>query len=57
MILYKGKAKDYSMKKVREYLGKKYGVVISPSSRIGEIEMTCQTSKERLEAWKKKLTT
>ena len=59
MILYKGKAKDYSFKKIRERLAKRYGVTISDnaSELLGELELTCQTSEKRLETWTKKLTT
>ena len=59
MILYKGKAKDYSVKKIREQLAKRYGVTISDndSQLLGELELTCQTSEKRLETWTKKLTT
>jgi|TARA_B100000073_G_scaffold324674_1_gene307786 hypothetical protein len=59
MILYKGKAKDYSLKKIREQVAKRYGVIVSHKSSqlIGELELTCQTSRERLETWTKKLTT
>ena len=59
MILYKGKAKDYSFKKIREQLAKRYGVTISDnaSELLGELELTCQTSEKRLETWTKKLTT
>ena len=59
MILYKGKAKDYSLKKIREQVAKRYGVIIShkTSQLVGELELTCQTSEKRLETWTKKLTT
>ena len=59
MILYKGKAKDYSLKKIREQVAKRYGVIVSHKSSqlIGELELTCQTSEKRLETWTKKLTT
>lgn len=51
MILYKGKAKDYSLENLRQSIAKRYGVIINKKITLSELEITAITSRERLEKW------
>jgi len=56
MILFKGKAKDYSLENLRRSIAKRYGVIVNKKTKLSELELTITTSEKRLERWQKNIT-
>ena len=56
MILFKGKAKDYSLENLRRSIAKRYGVIVNKKTTLSELELTIITSRERLERWQENIT-
>ena len=56
MILFKGKAKDYSLENLRRSIAKRYGVIVNKKTTLSELELTITTSEKRLERWQENIT-
>ena len=56
MILFKGKAKDYSLENLRRSIAKRYGVIVNKKTKLSELELTIITSDKRLKRWKENIT-
>ena len=56
MILFKGKAKDYSLENLKRQVAERYGIILPKKVSISELELTAFTSKQRLEKWQKSIT-
>ena len=56
MILFKGKAKDYSLENLRRSIAKRYGVIVNKKTQLSELELTITTSEKRLRRWKENIT-
>ena len=56
MILFKGKAKDYSLENLRRSIAKRYGVIVNKKTKLSELELTITTSEKRLERWQENIT-
>ena len=56
MILFKGKAKDYSLENLRRSIAKRYGVLVNKKTTLSELELTITTSEKRLERWQENIT-
>ncbi len=56
MILFKGKAKDYSLENLKRQVAERYGIILPKKVSISELELTAFTSRERLEKWQRSIT-
>ena len=56
MILFKGKAKDYSLENLRRSIASRYGVIVNKKTTLSQLEVTITTSAKRLEKWQENIT-